>query len=277
MGDTKEWPTGKQHISFSELSNWIACPKRHQLQNIEKIDLYKASPYPEFGKALHDTAEHYLETRVLDKDRAREIIFSDWEKNGDSYRKGPFPDWCKNGYGDEADWIVKSDRILDAIPGFLEKEFPNWELVAAEELLYEKIDGLDLNFKGYIDAIIKVPLKNGKYKYYILDWKTCGNGWRPEKKRDFNVQLQLILYKHFWARKHGISLKDISLKFVLLKRDVKNPLKIVDTVNVSAGPKTISKGLKVINNCSASVHRKFFVKKKWSCTFCDYENTKYCP
>ena len=78
----------------------------------------------------------------------------------------------------------------------------------------------NLKFKGFIDGIIKVPKKRGTgHVYWIIDWKTSGAwGWRRDKKQDLGMTAQLILYKHFWAKKHNIDLKDIRCGFILLKR-----------------------------------------------------------
>ena len=52
-------------------------------------------------------------------------------------------------------------------------------------MLYEPIENKDLNFKGYIDGVIRVPNKKGDgHKYWIIDWKTAQSyGWRRSKMR----------------------------------------------------------------------------------------------
>jgi hypothetical protein len=167
--------------------------------------------------------------------------------------------------------------MWNEIPDFLDKTFPNWEVVKAEEELYEKISRKSMNFKGFIDAVIKVPKKNGDgYIYWILDWKTAGAyGWRREKKQDILMTAQLILYKHFWARKHNIELKDIRCGFVLLKRGGKLG-KICELVTVSVGPKTLSRGIKMMNNMISSVSNNIFLKNRDSCRYCSFKDTEYC-
>ena len=82
------------------------------------------------------------------------------------------------------------------------KNYPDWEFVSAEEMLYEKIEN-SIHFKGFIDGIIKYK-KGKKYKYVIIDWKTAGpGGWRRDKKQDIKTTAQLMLYKHYWGfKKH---------------------------------------------------------------------------
>ncbi len=86
---------------------------------------------------------------------------------------------------------------------------------------------------------------------------------------------QLILYKHFWAKKHNIPLKDVRCAFVLLKRGAK-PGKVCDIVKVPVGPKTYEKGIKLMRNMIKSVRRGMYLKNRHSCKFCPYEGTEHC-
>jgi predicted RecB family nuclease len=167
--------------------------------------------------------------------------------------------------------------MWDDIPAFLDNTFSNWSYVKAEELLYEEIENKNLNFKGFIDGIIKVPKKRGKGNlYYIIDWKTAKTyGWRREKKQDILMTAQLILYKYFWSRKHNIDMKDIRCGFVLLKRGAK-PGKVCEFVPVSVGKKSVEKALKIVNSMIYSINNKMFLKNRNSCKFCPYANTKHC-
>ena len=53
------FPTGKEHVSYSEVRGWKECSYRHKLQHIDKIDLGKPSPYLDFGSAVHEGCESY--------------------------------------------------------------------------------------------------------------------------------------------------------------------------------------------------------------------------
>ena len=115
-----------------------------------------------------------------------ENIRSAWEEHGfddpEWYEKQP--GWYKHVPVDE--WCQWANNMWDDVPSFLDKTFPGWEPVSAEEMLYEEIPGKDMLFKGFIDVIIKVPRKNGTWKYWILDWKTSKSyGWDRRKKQEF--------------------------------------------------------------------------------------------
>lgn len=270
------WPTGKPHISFSELSNWIECPFRHKLLYIDKLGEFSTTPHLSLGTGVHDSNEEYIKTRVMDKSIAFKIIEKSWKDNNDLFTNGPFPSWASAGFGSVEDWLAKADKIMDDVPGFLDEQFPGWQCHDAEELLYERIENHKIRFKGFIDGILKVVDKKGKVKYWIIDWKTCGWGWARDKQQDFKTQLQLILYKNYWSKKHGVDMKDIRCAFILCKRDAK-PGKSMGIVPISVGPTTSSRGLKIIDNHVRAVEKGLYLKNRGSCFFCEFQNTKHCP
>lgn len=271
--------TGKSHISFSEIKQWKECPYRHKLTYIDKINLFEDSPYLHFGTAVHEGCESLLETKKVDRDKILNEMKLNWKvagfENPEWYSKQP--KWYK--HEPVSVWETWANNMWDEVLGFLDKTLPGWECFKAEEALYEKIEDevVDLSFKGFIDGVIKVPKKRGSgYNYWIIDWKTAkAYGWRKQKKQDILMTAQLILYKHFWSKKHNIPLKDIRCGFVLLKRGGK-PGKVCELVTVSVGPSTLKKGLKIMNSMVKSVNRGMFLKNRNSCTFCAYKDTQYC-
>jgi len=271
-------PTGKPHISFSEVKCWKECSWRHKLIHIEKVDVFEPSPFLPFGTAVHAGCESLLETNLVDRETLISNFKKEWDKsNFDDpawiskqpgwYKHAPFETWAK--------WA--NEMWNDVIP-FLDSTFPGWEIFKAEEDLYEDIDDLNVKFKGFIDGVIKIPNKKGTgYQYWIIDWKTAQSyGWKREKKQDILMTSQLILYKHFWAKKHGIPLSDIRCGFILLKRAAK-PGKICELVPVSVGPKSIEKATKIVKSMISSVRKGFYLKNRHSCGFCQFNNTDHCP
>jgi hypothetical protein len=254
-------PTGKPHVSYSEVKSWKECPWRHKLQQIDKIDLSVPSPLLFFGKIVHAACEEFLKTRVMHSEIAFQAIRDAWENNS---------------FEDVETWIENAKNIMEDIPTFLDTEFPGWSCVSAEESLYESVESHDVKFKGFIDGIIQVPVKGEKNKIWILDWKTSGpGGWRPEKQRDFLVQAQLALYKHHWMTKNGYKSADISCGFVLLKKGAK-PGKTCQLITISAGPTVMERATKLVKDMVTSVRKNVFLKNRLSCTFCEYKGTKYC-
>lgn len=269
-------PTGKPHVSFSEIKNWKECAYRHKLTYVDKIDMFEPSPYLDFGTAVHEGCETLLETKKVDKKKLLNDIKTAWEKHGfgepEWYEKQP--GWYKHVPVEE--WCEWASNMWDDVPDFLDETFPGWETIKAEEQLYEPIEDSFVKFKGFIDAVIVAPDKRGNNKVWILDWKTSQSyGWRREKKQDILMTAQLILYKHFWSRKHNVPLKDIRCGFILLKRGGK-PGNMCELVPVSVGPKSLERATKMMSNMIKAVSKGFYLKNRNSCKFCPYKDTKYC-
>ena len=254
-------PTGKETISFSELSIWGNCSFKHKLKYIDKIDLEKDNEFPVFGKAIHASCENFLQTRIMDK-----LICIEYLKK----------EWIKLAFENVEDWIKIAENVLEEIPDFLNKNFPNWEYVSAEEQLYEPIKGFEhIKFKGFIDAIIKVKDENGLDVYWIIDWKTA-TFWSKYKKSDPLVRSQLVYYKNLWSVKKNIPIKQIKCAFILLKRKGTKG-KLCELVPVSAGTLSSDRAFYSIENMVYALNNGRFLKNKINCKFCPYAETSYCP
>jgi hypothetical protein len=274
----------KEHVSYSEVRQWKECPWRHKLIYIDKLQSFEESPHLHYGTIVHDACEHYLKTKELNLEEVKNKIKSSWEEHGfdsDDFillqtNRALLQGW-KYKHNKVGDWIEWAQTCLLALPDFLEENFPNWEVVAAEEKLYESIESFtNTKFKGYIDCIIRIPQKNGKYKYWILDWKTASaRGWSTDKKRDFLTQAQVVLYKNYWAKKNNINLTDVLCGFVLLKK-VKKKDKACQIIRVASGPKTLEKSNKLVRSMIKGMNSNLVLKNKQSCKFCDFANTEFC-
>jgi hypothetical protein len=264
-------PTGKSHLSFSELSDWMACSFRHKLKQVLKIDLSKPSENLVFGSAMHAVIEHYVTNKVIDESIAKKIIDEECTKQNLL---------IENAEKQRAALLKTVMKMVNDIPQFLDNTFPGWELVEAEENLMESIAALFPNheglfFKGFIDCVLTVPGKKGEKIYWILDWKSAGRPWNKEKLMDVKTTYQLVLYKKFWSLKHNVPMKSIKCGFVTLLKTAKSG-KVCKLIPISVGDVTAGKSLTVLNNAFASIKRGTAIKNRESCKYCDYYNTEHC-
>lgn len=263
-----DFPTGKPHVSFSEVKSWKECAWRHKLVHIDKIPGDPPSVHTDFGKIVHSQCESYLKNRTMDIPAACDEIRGAWKANGH-----------KNDAGEPDDpevWVRYATNILTDVPAFLDDEFPGWQFMGAELELYEPITGSTMKFKGFIDGIITCKGKKGEDLIWVIDWKTAGpGGWHPEKKRDVLVQMQLALYKSFLSAKLGLDKKNVRCAFLLLKRGAK-PGKTCEAFRVSVGPVTEERALKVVTDMVRSVAKRTFFKNRLSCKFCPFHDTQHC-
>ncbi len=270
----------KPHVSYSEVSSWKSCSFRHKLIYIDGLTTDEKSPHLFYGTIIHDAVENFLKGAPKSVQEVQESIKAAWLENGfDSPEyiskkelRSQAQGWKYNHDPVEM-WLESAKNCIEMLPAFLEKQFPGWKSVAAEHALYEDIEGVEFGkFKGFIDSIIELP--NGKH--VILDWKTAGpRGWSLDKKRDFLVQAQLILYKHYWMKITGKSSRDVKTAFVLLKKNTK-PKSAVDIVEISSGPKMTENATKMVRSMVSLMQKGLAVKNRLSCKFCEFQNTQHC-
>jgi hypothetical protein len=260
-------PTGKQHVSFSEVKQWKECSFRHYLAQIKKLDFSKPSPVLYFGTAVHSACEDYLLTREMKPQICYDALEEVWKKN-----EG------QEEFTEKSLKVAREDAaiILSEVPGFLDREFPGWTVVDAEHQLYEQIENHPHAFKGFIDGVIKCKGKRGEDLIWILDWKTTQRGWFREKRSDDMVKAQLALYKNYWHQKNPqVDFKNIRCGFVLLKKSGKIGERC-ELFSVSLGEVPIKRSLKVVSSMITSVKRGVALKNRDACTWCEFKGTEHC-
>ncbi len=263
-------PTGKAHISFSEIKNWSECSFRHHLAYVKKINKFVPNVHVSLGTATHNIIENFLKTKKIDTEIGKKYLEKYLVDNADHEKFVKF---------DVEKEMIKVSSIANDVPAFLDEHFPDWKYEDAEEQLFEGLEKLveshaDVSFKGFIDAVISVPGKGGKKVYWLIDWKTASRPWDRYKIED--SKLQLTLYKKFWAEKHKVDMKDIRCAFVVLIKGAK-PGKHCQKIDVSVGDISAGKSLVVIDNFLSSVKNGIKIKNRSACKWCDYRDTEDCP
>jgi len=276
-------PTGKPHVSFSEVKMWKECPWRHKLTHIDKLSIQEPSTHLHYGTIVHEAVENFLNTGKMDIDSCKKQIELAWGEFGfDSVdfikkqeEKAQAQGW-KYRHDNLSSWKESAENCLTRLPSFMDENFGEWRSIEAEHKLYEDISGATgEKFKGFIDAIL-LSKKNGKKKAWIIDWKTSSpRGWDRKKREDFLMQAQLMLYKSFWSEKMQLRSRDISCGFVLLKKKTKTE-KSVQLIDVSAGPKSMEKSQKLVRSAIKGIKSGLLLKNRESCRFCEFKDTIHC-
>ena len=75
---TIAFPTGKAHVSFSEVRTWAECPWKHKLTYIDKVKADVESEHLYFGTAVHASCEKYLKKQ---KELMEDFIWNKMNKN----------------------------------------------------------------------------------------------------------------------------------------------------------------------------------------------------
>lgn len=195
----------KLHISFSEYRLWNSCQFKHYLTKTLKYT-EPTNEFLVFGSALHAAIEEIIKKKhshVLYEGIIKKALEAESNNIASTSYFG-------RNMATQGAAILKELKFFD--------RFKEWEVIGVEQELYEPLyqnETHDIYFKGIVDLI----LKKGD-EYLILDWKSALKPWDLEKKKqDRGFFRQLALYKHFFAKKHGIPLDKIQTRFVALVRD----------------------------------------------------------
>ena len=252
------------HISFSELKNWNQCSFYHKLVYIDKLKGFEGNLYTAFGSALHTVCEKVVLKEIKDKKSLFQLSFSK--------EISDLPSDIKENLDTKmvADMRRQGHFLVDLILPALKEEFDEFEVVSVEEKLYEPIEDHDLKFKGFIDLVIKT--KDGKY--HVIDWKSCSWGWNFKRRTDPMTTYQLTFYKHYYAKKHNIDVKDIETHFALLKRTAKKDH--VEIFRVTSGARKTENALNLMAKALYNIGKKKFIKNRLSCNKCEFYKTSYC-
>jgi hypothetical protein len=259
----------KKHISFSELKNWDTCPYYHKLTYLDKIKAFQGNEFTAFGNAIHETCEHILLLDKPSKDPSNYFAhkfmsrIEDLKTKNLDLDKKLLTDMFEQGK-------TLSKIVLPSLKDF----FGDYEVVATEQELYEKIeidlDIDDIYFKGYIDLVIKTS--DGKY--HVIDWKSCSWGWDARRKADKMTTYQLTFYKHYYASKFNVDPDDIQTYFALLKRTAKKNK--VEIFRVSSGNKKTQNALNLLKKSLYNISKENFIKNRLSCKRCEFYKTEHC-
>ena len=275
-----------KHISYSEWKNWLICPHYHKLTYIDKINKFEGNIYTAFGKALHTLCEETL--TKTEQYRSQEKIITLLKEQFVKELKALPADEQQRAAND-FDLPLWVDHGIEIIPDLyrsLTEKFgklgKDWNVLAAEEFLYQPItefSDAEKNFKGFIDLVVH---SNKDEKVHLIDWKTCSWGWRREKKNDKVMAYQLVMYKHFYSQKYDVDPKDIDCHFVLLKRTAK-PGNKVEFVRITAAKKRTTDALKSLTTALYNITKERYIKNRNSCTsckhrpgVCEFYKTEYC-
>jgi len=262
----EEYQNSQKKISYSEFKNWTECPYRHKLIYIDKLPYFSGNEFTAFGSAIHKACEEKIPNDEVD---AYEVFENSFLKELKILKQ-------ENHQLNKKLVLEMRDQakpICDNIfPAILEK-FEKFQVVSIEEQLMEDITEFDSSgrkFKGFIDLVIKTP----DQKYHIIDWKTCSWGWDSRKKADKIVNYQLIMYKHFFAKKHNIDPENIETYFALLKRTAKKDN--VEIFRTTSGEKKTNNCLSLLEKSVINMEKGVEIKNRLSCKYCKFYKTENC-
>ena len=255
-----------EYVSFSGIKDWQFCPHYYKLTRIDKVYKFQGNIHTAFGTAVHTVLEHMVLER---KNKQLSHLVEASKRRFLKEFKKELASLPKDVEVKEKDVLAMEKQamplIAGALPALDEYFGPDYELLSSEEQINIEIEEYklaDYDFRGIVDLAIK----SSDGKVHIIDWKTCSWGWNFKKKTDPMTTYQLTYYKHFFAKKHKIELKNIETYFILLKRTAKKDN--IEIVRVTSGDKKRTNALTLLEHAVHNIDHANFVKNKTSCKTC---------
>ena len=269
----------RDHISFSQLHAMHTCAFKHyEAYELGKKDA--STIFTIFGTATGVAIEQYIKNNnkqswvtyiktllkfvranIVPEEELKKKAFKDWcAKQNLSCDQKSYELYCKKVH------CKSALRIYKDLIAYFNNELKDWNVVAFETPLMQPLDDLDINFKGYIDCVLKHKTED---RYKILDFKTCGMGWFKEQRSDTEKLYQVILYKKFWCELNKIERSKVDCAYLLLKRTPPKNESSIEMFDVTSGDKKINNAevwmLKTLRNIFQGVK----VKTPQTCNFCN--------
>jgi hypothetical protein len=214
----------QKNISFSQLQMFDQCPYKWSMVYKAGIKIYQPSIHTVFGKAFHETIQHYL--TVLYETSGAEADRIDLDEYLQDKLLHHYQDELKGNSGvhfstaeELKEFWEDGCAIFDSLKkkrgGYFSKK--GWYLVGDEIpiTLTPHVDYPNTIYKGYLDLVLYHEPTD---TFEIIDFKTSKSGWNDYAKKDEMKQMQLILYKDFFHKQFNIPLDSINIKFLIVRR-----------------------------------------------------------
>lgn len=286
--------SGSKHISYSQLSLFANCPSQWYRTYVKMEAPYSPSINTVFGTAFHSTLQEWLD--VLYNKSVKESEAMDLGKLlHESLTKTFVKDRESKGSifssaNELQEFYEDGIQILDFIKKKRKVYFgtKNVHLVGTEILLYQNLRP-GVYFKGYVDVVL---YDEDLDKWTIIDIKTSTAGWNAQKKGDNLKQLQLVLYKEYFAKQYGIDPEKIDIKFFIVKRKVPTEaeyatqMRRVQEFIPASGKGKRKTAVELVDRFvfeALDENGKFYEKEhpttptKMGCKYCYYKEQRLCP
>lgn len=287
---------GEKTISFSQMQMYNECPHKWALNYRDGNYASSYSINLIFGTAIHEVIQHYLSIfydkgwieadRINLEDMFQEKFSSLYKQNYESNNKQHFssPEEMEEFFNDGVE-------ILNFIKKNKEEYFETqgWYLVGCEIpiVINPNKNYNNIVYKGYIDLVLYNENNN---TFHIYDIKTATRSWSDKEKKDEVKQMQLVLYKDFFASQFNIPIENINVEFFILKRKIfeksEYVQKRVQRFEPSSGKIKLAKTRNRLNSfieeCFGKdgtfLDKKHEIRPSKKCKYCPFNNRKeLCP
>lgn len=286
----------QKQISFSQFSMYEQCPHKWALQYRDGHRKTEVSIHMTFGTAVHESLQLYLTTLYEESKAAADRIdlINHFET---TLRKQYREDYEKNNkvhFSDSTQLREFFDDGVAIINWFKKKNGAyfskrNWWIVGCEIPLQLTPNNAFKNviYRGFLDVVLYNEVTK---TIKIIDIKTSTRGWRDKEKSDEIKNMQLVLYKKFFAEQYNFPIENIEIEYFIVKRKIYEegdyPSKRIQIHIPTSGKVKLNKATKSLNEFieraftregSYNMGPQLKIPSKWNCQFCPFnDNITLC-
>lgn len=280
-------------VSFSQYTTWANCSYAWKLKYVDNHRFDENSIHTIFGTVVHEVVQewlhdHYNKTPVYAKSieldgKLKEKLVALVKSSTLILEDGSKQFVCDRPTLEE--FYLQGTKILSYIQDNAVDIFPteHTKLFAIEYPIDVEVR-TGVRYVGYIDIVTHNELDN---TYTLYDLKTSNKGWSSYQKNDKVKTSQLLLYKKFFSEAVSVPLINVSVEYLILKRNLiegtqyHNPR--VSSFSPSSGKPSVSAAWaefsRFLDSCFAidGTHRTDMVlpaANKNACRFCPYLERK---
>lgn len=244
----------KDHLSASQINEYLKCPRKYCYHHIEEIPVLFKSASLAFGSAIHSALAFLMQEKMnnngVDLKKLLSIFRADWEAQKCGEIK------FSNGEN-EVEYLEKGVSLLKlAFEEFkgvkvkaVEFQFkaPLFDLETGQEII-------PIPVEGFIDLIIEPDI--------IVEFKT---GVRKWDETALKTNIQLSLYHYAYSVLYG---RAPSLQVTLLLKQ-KTPK--IEHYQPTRSSQEIRWSLNLIKEVYESIQKEsFYPNPAWWCSDCEY-------
>jgi len=241
------------HLSYSQISTYLACPLRYKLQYVEQIPPAFKSAALAFGSAIHESVGAFYHQHLIgDSLRPDQMldVYREALRNGDDTELRFFN-------GDNEESLVKKAQQMLAV--FHEAFNPSIEVIGVEEFFEFSIGDLP-PFCGYIDLIEQ----NGGGQITVADLKTAA---RKPTNGSVHQNLQLTAYS-VGVEALGFTPDSVNLRLDVLTKTKEPQMVRLETTRTDQDR---DRFFKLVRHVWNAIEREaFFLKQDWHCAQCPF-------
>ena len=260
------------------------CQQRWKIDYVDGKRSKAYGVHLDFGTAVHGAIEkHKTRVNPLNVDNTLhefELLFNQlYDTNSINYKNNDLKN-SRQYFVDAGKNIINRLHECDELNS-AEVVYNEYELNQP----IERSDNIKINFKGYIDIVLKTTDKHNNTILYVCDFKTCSWGWNKEKRSSKDLHFQILLYKHFLCKKFNINPSLVRTAFILLKKKPNKKDSPIEWFQISASSTSVQYTLDELNanltEMNVRLNDNTLIKNWNACTndfgeVCPYSNSKDC-